>query len=269
VDRVETQVSFLEDIAVAPASPLFASVEDARRGTVGDLTSEEYTLARVIASEHSRGSSAELCSIGDAVINGARASGRALVDHVTGGSQSFGSQGTAGAPGRNRPVSSARSPGPRHIKAALALLRGRVWGLADPPARGVARGARRFFDPKSQLASHRSGDSRHCHPLVILERWTFDLDWVGPCKLGPIRGTAQEEWVGPIPGVDAYELMLFRPAGRQQSALYLAARRLIESEGSDQAGPSELGRAVLELLVVLAVAAALATLLSGRGGVLV
>jgi hypothetical protein len=258
-------VSYLDDIAAASTSPSYDSLA-AARAVIADLTDEEYGLARVIASEHRTGSPTELCCIGDATINGARAGGRELLDHITGGSAAFGAQGSGG--GRKRPVSSARSPAARHVRAALALLRGRLWGLADPPARGIARGARRFYSPRGQLSQHRSSPSTHCSPIVILDRWTFDLDWLdrSRCLLTTTRGADQQEWVGPIDGVDAYVLMLFRKAGRAQGALYVAARRVIESEGRDQSGPSESGRAMLELAVVLAVAAALAWLL-GAGKV--
>jgi hypothetical protein len=260
-------VGYLETIAAASTSPTYSSLESAR-ASVSDLTLIEYGLARVIASEHAKGSPAEICCIGDATINGAKAAGRDLLDHITAGSSQFGSQGSVGAGARKRPVSSARSPGARHIRAALALLRGRFFGLVDPPARGISRGARRFFDPRAQLALSKSG-TKHCPPLVILERWTYALPW-GPtrCTLGTKRGTGQEEWVGPIVGIDAYELMLFRPAGRQQDALYAAARRVIESQGLEQTGPSS-AQPLVELLLVVILATAASWLASGRIGGLV
>lgn len=269
-------MTYQETIAAAPTSPALETLAEARSVVIGDLTADEYALARVIASEHSRGSPTELCCIGDADLNKSRASGRGIVDHITAGTGVFGSQGTAGATGRKRPVSSARPPGPRHVQAAIALIRPRLFGFFDPPARGVSRGARRYFDPRSQLASHKTGDPDHCHPLVILERWTYALPWANgatsgraaDCKLGTKRGNDQEEWCGPIPGVDAWELMLMRPSGRQQDALYAAARKLIESNGTVQSGPSPIAPLV-ELLVVIAIAAAAAALMHGAGGALV
>lgn len=259
-------MGYLEEIGAAATSPTYSSVEGARK-VVADLTDEEYALARVIASEYAAGSPTELCCIGDADINQARSSGRKLVDHITAGTGVFGSQGSDGAGARRRPVSSARTPGPRHVLAAVALLRARFFGFMDPPARGISRGARRYFDPRAQLASHRKNSATHCHPLVILERWTYALPW-GPtrCSLGTKRGADQEEWVGPITGVNAYELMLMRPAGRQQDALYKAARRVIESQGIDQSGGSPSpAMPLIELALVVGLAAA-AAWLAGTGG---
>jgi hypothetical protein len=260
-------VNYLDYISGSAIGPSYGSVDSAR-AVAADLSDEEYALARVVASEYASGSAAELCCLGDATINDARAAGRELGDYITAGSSVFGGQGTTGAFGRKRPVSSARAPGPRHIRAALALLRARLFGLADPPARGIARGARRYFDGKTQLAQSRISPSTHCHPLVILERWTYALPWGSArCTLGTVRGRDQQEWVGPISGVDAWQLMLFRPAGRQQGALYAAARRVIESEGGDGAGPP-LGPVmpIVELLVVVVVAAAAAMALTGGRG---
>ena len=256
-------MGFLEDIGAAPATPTYPTRSNAV-ALVADLTLEEYALARVIYSEYGSGSPVELCCVGDATIGQARASGRELVDHITAGTGVFGSQGSGGAGGRKRPVSSARNPGPRHVRAALALLRGKLWGLANPPARGIARGARRYLSPHAQLASHRRNVASHCHPLVILERWTYALPWGSTrCSLGDKRGTDQVEWVGPIAGVDAWELMLFRKATPQQDALYAAARRLIDSEGADQSGPGPVAP-LIELALVVALASA-ATWLTGAG----
>lgn len=259
--------TYLEDLAAVPTSPTYSSLA-AAQASVGDLTLEEYALARVIYSEYASGTPQELCAVGDATINGAKAAHRDLLDHVTAGTNVFGEQGSAGASGRKRPVSTARSPGPRHIRASLALLRGRFWGVVDPPARGISLGARRYFSASGQLSSHRKNPGTHCHPLVILERWTYSYSW-GPtrCSLDRSkRGRDQQEWVGPIPGVNAYALMLMRPAGRQQDALYNAAKRVIDTAGADQSGPP-LGPAapLVELLVVVAAAAAAGMLLGGGG----
>lgn len=259
-------MGYLDDIGAAATTPTLGSLDAARSKVLADLNEEEYALARVIASEYASGSPTELCCIGDADINKARASGRPLIDHITAGTGVFGSQGSDGAGARRRPVSSARAPGPRHVLAAVALLRARFFGFIDPPARGISRGARRYFDPRAQLSSHRSNSSTHCHPLVILERWTYALPW-GPtrCSLGTKRGPDQEEWVGPIAGVNAYELMLMRPAGRQQDALYAAARRVIESQGLDQSSGPSPAMPLIELALVVGLAAA-AAWLAGTGG---
>ena len=111
----------------------------------------------------------------------------------------------------------------------------------QPPSSPAVRpspGAVRFYDPRAQFYAHRrwlrkESPRRHCHPLVILERWAFDLPWArskGPCKLNRHKpGRSKQQWVGPIPGVDAYRLMLMRPATEQHQAMYEAARKLIAS----------------------------------------
>jgi hypothetical protein len=259
-------VSYLDDIGVSPTSPTLAGLDDARH-VIADLSMDEYALARVLASEYAGGTPTELCCIGDAECNEAKARGRTLADHITAGTGAWGSQGSAGAGDRKRPMSSARAPGPRHVRAAVALTRG-PWNLlpsALAPARGIAQGARRYFDPRSQISS---ADSSHCHPLIVLERWTYDLPWAGTCVLGTTRGRDQQEWVGPIKGVDAYQLMLFRPATPMQDALYAAARRVIETQGADQSGPTgPIPLPVAEFLLVIALAAAAGWLAShGVGG---
>jgi hypothetical protein len=221
----------------------------------------------VVASEHRGGTPSELCCIADATVNQARAAGHELVDHLTAGTGNYGAQASDGVGGRKRPMSSARAPGERHIRAALAVIRPGFLGIIDAPARGISRGARKYFDPRAQHASHRANPGTHCHPLVILERWTYSLPWGATrCSLGTARGGGQLEWIGPIGGVNAFELMLLRPAGRQQDALYAAARHVIESQGLEQTGPSK-AVPIVELLIVVAFAAAAAALAAGgRGG---
>lgn len=264
-------MSFLADIAATPATPQLETLAEARAKVDPGLTLDEYTLARMVYSEHARGSAVELCCLADAGFNKARADGSSLYQYATGG-LGFGGQGGA------RQVSTARAPTPRHIKAALAVLRRRPWmgipGLAPPPARGIARGARRFFDPRAQLALHRQDPVKNCPPLAILERWCFGKPWfiandgerARARAAGDPRGCALsgagrpvEEWVGPIEGVDPYELMLLRPASALHASLYREARRVIESLGSykGSAPGAELGDIAL-VVIGLGIAAAAA-----------
>jgi hypothetical protein len=235
-------VSYLDDIARTLTSPRFETLEEAR-AVFPDLTLDEYTMARVINSEHGSGSAVELVAIGDADANKAAATGKSIFQHATNGAG-------YGAQGASRPVSSARAPGPRHVVAAVAVLRG--------PARGIARGARRYFDPREMNRGHlayKSGTSDKvlsCSALGLLEAWTFARPQCGRnrcCANGlPVagpNGSGQEEWVGPIPGIEPYELMLMRPATAQQSALYAEARRVIETRGGYHGAvaiPGENGR---------------------------
>lgn len=240
-------MSFLDDIARAPTKPQLETIEEARKVT-GDpsLSLDEYTLARMVYSEHASGSPVELCCLADAAANKAAAEGRSIHLYATGGA-GFGAQGGA------RQVSTARAPTPRHIKAALAVLRNRWWFL-PPPARGIAKGARRFFDPRAQLKlSQDQGTGKFAPPLVVLRRWTYDLAWVNRAELelGTRRGSNQEEWVGPIPGVDPYELMLMRPKTALQDSLYAEAVKVIESRGAYKGRMPTVGELGAVALVVL------------------
>lgn len=250
----------LATIEAAPRSPTFPTLEKALTYDAG-LTRDSYALARVVASEFGQGEPTEMCCIADAIVNHADARGLSLFDHITERTGQFGSQGH----GSNRKMSSKLDPGPRHVEAALAIVRRGFFGALPPPLRGVAKGAYQFMDPKAQTSSNADDAARNCPPLAVLESWTYArkiLTHTGGCELADQRGGGQLEWVGPIPGVDAYQLMLFRAATAQQDALYAAARRVIESRGSDPGQVLPLGPVEL---VTLAGLVAAAWLLS-RGG---
>ena len=184
------------------------------------VTLDELTGARLAASEHSRGTFTELCCIVDAELNRAERKGKSLYESLT-------HKGTFGKQGRTRRASTRRDPKMRHLLAARAVLSGK--------ARGVSRGAQRFFDPRAQLSAHRrwkSGKSnrRHCHPLVILERWVHGYKWSkgkGPCQLDRTRRGRTLQWVDEIPGVDPTRLMLFKPGTRKYGTFYKRARELL------------------------------------------
>jgi hypothetical protein len=254
-------VSFLDDIAKAPASPQLETLEEARAKVDPGLTLDEYTLARMVYSEGASGTPVELCCLADAAYNQARAAGRTIHAYATNGN-GFGQQD------RTRPVSTARAPGPRHVHAALAVLRRRPWFgipmLAPPPARGIARGARRFLSPRAQLALSKQDRSRWCPPLAVLERWSFNAPWSdrSTCSVGkPGPRSGWEEWVGPIPGVDPWRQMFMRPATSLHAQLYREARQVIESggtyKGRDPGASAELGELAL-VVVGLGIAAAAA-----------
>lgn len=254
-------MSYLDDIARASKTPTFSTLEAAQKMFPG-LTLDAYTMARVINSEYGSGSAVELCAIGDADLNKANAAGKSIYQHATNGS-GYGAQGDRAGGGGDRPVSSARAPGPRHVMAALAVLGG--------AARGISRGARRYFDPNAMnkgFAAYRSGTSTKvisCSAIGLLEAWTFARPSCGGsrcCANGlPVAGpdgSGQEEWVGPIEGVNPYELMLMRPATSQQSALYATARQVIESRGSYRPGtlPTSSSGALFAVAGILALAGA-------------
>jgi hypothetical protein len=219
----------LGKIAAAPLSPTFTSLEKARAYNAA-LTRAEYALARVVASEAGpKGTPTEMACLADATLN--HAGGRELEQHVT-ASLGFGAQD-------GRPFSTAQSPGPRHIEAALAVLRRGLFGLLSPPMRGVVRGADRFLSPRAQDDLAGRGSAKHCPALVILERWTFDRAFAdrSRCTLSAKNGPDQREWIGLVAGVDSYRQMFLRPATAAQAALYADARRVIESRGQYQGSP--------------------------------
>ena len=226
------------DVVEKPAS-LLAQARTWDGGTFSDLSQDEYTLARIVASEHSSGTPQELACIGDADLNRAARRKKSVTQYALGSAGSYGRQG-----GGKRSISTARDPSPRHVRVAMALTR----GLFGAPARGISRGATRYFDPRAQFAGHarwKRGEAlRHCPPLVILRRWTYDLPYVDKdCSLGSRRGGDQQQWVGAIDGVDAFRLMLFRRADSRQDEMHSQAERIIRSRGDWQptAGPPDLG----------------------------
>lgn len=209
-----------------------ASLLAQARALVPDLTLDEYTAARLAASEHARGTLVELAAIVDAEVNRATRRRRSLFEHLTGGAQgTYGRQGRT--PAGTRVASTRRDPHERHVRAALAVLR-------TGTMRGVSQGAERFFDPRAQLAQWNAG--RSCHPLTILTRWSYgypfqpgggrDARGRRGCPLDTRRpGTRPLAWVGPIAGIDAVELMLFRPTplGDEHTRRFHAARQLLEA----------------------------------------
>ncbi|MCG8419451.1 MAG: hypothetical protein MJE77_16090 [Proteobacteria bacterium] len=186
------------------------------------ITLDELTGARLAASEFFGGTFSELCCIVDSELNRAKRRKKSLFRSLT-------FRGTFGQQGSERRASTRRDPQMRHLVAARAVLSGQK--------RGIARGAIQFFNPTVQLAMHQrwlNGNvkRRHCHPLVILERWCLDLPWAkgkGPCVLDRQRpGTRVLRWVGDIPGVDPTQLLLFAPGTRKYRSFYKAARNMLE-----------------------------------------
>ncbi len=234
------------------------------------LTMHEYALARVMASEVGGGTPQELVAIGDVTAN---LGGVNLFRWITDGTGRFGKQGQSSGRG-NRQVSSRQDPGPRHIVAALSVLRpgfslhglpviGAILGnLVGGPARGFTRGATKFFSPRAQ---GNSCTDTHPSALSLLKRWTYDLSWKNraTCELGSRRGLSQREWVGPIAGIDAYRQMLFRPATGAQDRNYELAKRVIESRGADQPAPEATPIAGADLVALLAIFGGLAVASGG------
>ena len=199
------------------------------RKRVPGITLEEMTAARLIASEHGSGTETEWAAIVDAELNRAESKGKPLTDHLT-SAGTYGKQGGRYGKGKKRPASTRKDPTRAHLRIARRVLSGEL--------RGVSKGAHRFFDPVSQMSSHKKwirGESkhRHCHPAIIIERWTHAKEWLHPkgrsCALRKKSGRSLQEWVGPIDGIDPMRVMLLRPAkpGEEHKRRYREARRLI------------------------------------------
>jgi hypothetical protein len=205
------------------------------------ITLREYTLARVMASEAGSRPAAEVLTVGDCDLNRAAAEKRDLIDHVTGGSGTYGKQGSEAVNGRKRPVASSRDPSVRHLRAARLLLSGR--------ARGIAHGARLYFDPRTQDAMWAKGSPSYMSAADILRKWTFALSVTSSSMTSGRRVVTfaaesaadktsvagEYEPVFPC-GVDPWNLLPLRPASNvnSQAARYDAAKRVIASKGAER-----------------------------------
>lgn len=213
----------------------------ARRVAGDSLTLDEYTLARVIASEGGREPRAHQLAIGDADITRAAAAGRSIYQHATGGSGRYGRQGYPPG-GPKRPVSTTQDPTTDHLAVARELLGGRA---------GWTGGATAYFNPAVQYscwahptscvpADVAGAKNRNQHPLDVLEKWAYarsatncgrDTSDRYRCTLGPKSSTGGMTWVGPLNGVDAYRLMLFRPTRSADHEQRTAQARLVITSG--------------------------------------
>lgn len=198
------------------------------------ITLDELTAARLVASEHGSGSFAELTAIIDSELNRAERKGHSLFQSLT-YRGTFGRQGGAA----KRPASTRQDPRMRHVMAARAVLSGN--------ARGISRGATLFFNPeqmelqarayKRWLQSGKQGKKPlvvSCDALTLLEAWCFDLghDPATGNRCPPNRGHRGKNtlaWVGPIDGIDPWRLMLMKPMalGEEHTRAYQAARQVI------------------------------------------
>ena len=194
------------------------------------ITMDELTGARLAVSEHSKGSFTELCSIVDSELNRARRRGKSLFKSLT-------YRDTFGRQDRRRRAATRQDPTIRHLLAARAVLSGK--------ARGISQGAVQFFDPEAmdrlnvKYRLWRDGKipkpahAPSCDALELLEAWSFDYGKKkGHPRCPPDRskqGTYTLAWVGPIPGVDPFYLMLMKrmPLGTEHTLRYRAARDLI------------------------------------------
>lgn len=230
--RLTTSVGRLDGTVSLSDGELLAQARQVAPG----ITLDELAAARLIASERGDvGTTVEWCCIVDAELNRADRAGRSLYQSLTRG-KGFGRQGPA------RPASTRQDGYEGHLAAARAVFSGE--------ARGIARGAVRFFDPADANAAagryqawlkdpaHHAAVPRACDALTLLRRWSFGLPFKpGTCELVDKVGADNElqSWVGPIFGVNPWRLMLFKPAAVADAAhadAYEQARQLIERAAS-------------------------------------
>lgn len=233
------------------------------RRAVPTLTLREHTAARLIASERSSGTVQDWACIVDAEVNRAARKGKTLTQHLTGGTGIYGPQGG------KRPASTRQHANHQHLAAARAVLHG--------DARGIARGAERFFDPHQQDKLHRafkrrrllglSGKIHSCAALGTLKAWSYDLPECGEtgnrcCKNGlppdATPGPRPDSWVGPIPGVDAYRLMLMAPSsyGPEHDERHRQAAAIIRARSGL---PALLDSPAVQLFVLLVLSRVIAS----------
>ncbi len=197
------------------------------QATIPDLTMDEYTAARMIASEWGTGPETALRAMVEAERNRARRKNRPMFDVLT-SNGTFGRQGGKNGPRTPaRPAATTRDPHERHALTARAVLRGQFPDLA--------KGATRFFDPQTQHGLYlawQSGerDRRACHPRMILDRWSWNLEWADKrCGLDWSGKRPSLAWIGPVKGIDPIRLFLFRPERKKTThkAQYEAAAGLL------------------------------------------
>jgi hypothetical protein len=213
------------------------------------ISVEQMTAARLIASEHGSGNASTQACIVDAELNRAARRGLSLLSHLTGATGIYGRQGNHG--GVRRPAATRQNPTLRHLEIAQAVL--------DGDARGISRGAERFFDPRVQNGTHRrykaarlAGEKARiiasCSALGTLKAWSYDLPECEPSRCctdlddmagfgkppaDGKRGRSPDAWVGHIAGVDPTRLALMKPSkyGAAHDRAYNELKAIIESMG--------------------------------------
>lgn len=203
---------------LTPAAILAAAAPVAAADGIDELTLDELTLATVINSEDGNAPPGTLCALADATLT--RAGARSVYQAATAG-KGFGRQGGG------RPMSTAREPSLRHLRLAVALLRGEL-------PRGYARGATQWLHWRTQDRMAVAKPAANCPARVVVERWCWACDWARKdargnrigCALGPHRRAALE-WVGPVAGVDHNRLLLFRPATDAHAARWADVQRIL------------------------------------------
>ena len=234
-----------------------ALLEQARRA-IPDITADEYALARVIASEAGSRPEVEQMVIASCDINRARRAGLSLSAHIARGGR-YGAQGIGG-----RLQSSRLDPSAVHARLAMRVVR---------EGRDYALGGEIYFNPRVQWRCHSrprecsvDGElNRNQSPEAVVKSWSYvmarrscgrDAQQRYVCSYGPATGK-RNQWVGPIVGIDPWQLMVFQPRNdgaheqRTQEALQVI-RRGIAGQSSVFDGVSSVRVAAVAGSVVIA-----------------
>lgn len=189
-----------------------AALLEAARRIDGKLTQDEYTLARVVASEAGNEPQAHQLAIAACDFNRAQQANSSIHNTSTGRSGKYGTQDTV------RPVSTRLDPTLAHVFVARQVIAGR---------RIVAPDAIYYFNPRTQYAcwakprectGGKPGLNFNQHPDAILLKWSFNVKATGSCSRDELDryrcpyGTPagpKNQWVGQIPGIDPWRLMVF------------------------------------------------------------
>lgn len=181
-----------------------------------------YALARMLSSEENSGSAEVLLALAEAARNQAARRGRSVYSLLT--SSKYPSRAGRFGAQKGAWASTRLDPNGRHVAAAQVAL-----GGSD-----FTGGARDFFDPRTQDGGVQLGEALR----LTSEQYIAD------------RAKEGLFWVGPLPGIDPYKLMLFRD-GHGDVGEALAV--LEHGRGGGSAGG---GGAVLALLLIVGVALA-------------
>lgn len=209
------------------------------RRVIPDISADEYSLARVIASEAGSRPQAEQMAIASCDVNRARRAGLSLRAHIARGGK-YGSQGTGG-----RLQSSRLDPTEAHARLAIRVVRERL---------DTAKGGTVYFNPRVQWRCHEhprecavdGGLNRNQSPEAIVRSWSYlmerrscgrDARQRYVCQYGPVTGR-RNQWVGPIVGIDPWQLMVFTERPDDAAQHEAVTRQALEVVAAGMRGQS-------------------------------
>lgn len=152
------------------------------------LPIDVYSMARNLRSEFGSGTAMEKLAIAWAGINRTEMHGNdSVTEHLLGTFGTYGRQ-----IGSRRPASTRQDPSVADIIIASEVYT--EWKLRGTE-NDVSRGAIAYFDKVSQDAMHAKDPANNPSPMEVYNAWSSGGDWL--------------TWVGMIPDVRPYRLMLF------------------------------------------------------------